>query len=445
MSSDPENDGLNYEDIEEIPDINDNVNGSENKDISKRLINAGQIEEETVHAKIEELNQKGNGSCDDNEIKENIEKDNNVEENIPQIEIKEEDMNKITTFNKQNTISMISKIRTSSLNSNTMFHNPPMTKLEKAENKYYMIKNEIEEKFFNHNNSIDEMDYEQEQKAIAKKNKEMISYLEKLSNVLSMIIENTKILNKQNEMKKNKRVQQQMTQEQLFQEAEQLNLNNQKFIEVYRKQYTNLQARLNQVSQGDYLQHLENESKELDEKINKMEIEKKKLQNEQKLNEIVINKISKGDNKGNFELKRIAMDYESLKRQQVNLVTKLEQKKQIKSDNEIKLNQLSEFEERLKNIAKEMYNLTTFENVKNEEKNEKKMEEQKKSLTHKIAILEKVKYTNRKKYEIENQKNERTIIELQQSKDELLEKIKKADPELINQEMLIVMNEDHNF
>ena len=326
-----------------------------------------------------------------------------------------------------------------------MFHNPPMTKLEKAENKYYMIKNEIEEKFFNHNNSIDEMDYEQEQKAIAKKNKEMISYLEKLSNVLSMIIENTKILNKQNEMKKNKRVQQQMTQEQLFQEAEQLNLNNQKFIEVYRKQYTNLQARLNQVSQGDYLQHLENESKELDEKINKMEIEKKKLQNEQKLNEIVINKISKGDNKGNFELKRIAMDYESLKRQQVNLVTKLEQKKQIKSDNEIKLNQLSEFEERLKNIAKEMYNITTFENVKNEEKNEKKMEEQKKSLTHKIAILEKVKYTNRKKYEIENQKNERTIIELQQSKDELLEKIQKADPELINQEMLIVMNEDHNF
>ena len=273
----------------------------------------------------------------------------------------------------------------------------------------------------------------------------MISYLEKLSNVLSMIIENTKILNKQNEMKKNKRVQQQMTQEQLFQEAEQLNLNNQKFIEVYRKQYTNLQARLNQVSQGDYLQHLANESKELDEKINKMEIEKKKLQNEQKLNEIVINKISKGDNKGNFELKRIAMDYESLKRQQVNLVTKLEQKKQIKSDNEIKLNQLSEFEERLKNIAKEMYNITTFENVKNEEKNEKKMEEQKKSLTHKIAILEKVKYTNRKKYEIENQKNERTIIELQQSKDELLEKIKKADPELINQEMLIVMNEDHNF
>ena len=94
MSSDPENDCLNYEDIEEIPDINDNVNGSENKDISKRLINAGQIEEETVHAKIEELNQKGNGSCDDNEIKENIEKDNNVEENIPQIEIKEKDMNK---------------------------------------------------------------------------------------------------------------------------------------------------------------------------------------------------------------------------------------------------------------------------------------------------------------------------------------------------------------
>ena len=50
--------------------------------------------------------------------------------------------------------------------------------------------------------------------------------------------------------------------------------------------------------------------------------------------------------------------------------------------------------------SKEMYNITTFENVKNEEKNEKKMEEQKKSLTHKIAILEKVKYTNRKKYEM---------------------------------------------
>ena len=59
MSNDPENDNLNYEDIEEIPDINENMNGSENKDISKRLINAGQIEEETVMAKIEDITQEG--------------------------------------------------------------------------------------------------------------------------------------------------------------------------------------------------------------------------------------------------------------------------------------------------------------------------------------------------------------------------------------------------
>lgn len=454
MSNDPENDGIEYDDIEEIPDINQNGGDEydqENKDsISQRLLKAGQIKEPQILPSIDNGNSKSDAQ-NQNGSEENVPIENIPIENIDNFppETKDDKPNtniintdnlhsyKINSFNKQDTIpfSHISDA-TGSIGKNTSIHihNPvPMSRLEKAEMQYYKIRSEIEEKFFKNQQTTDDTyltGLEQDQKTISKKNKEMIAYLEKLSNVLSMIIENTKILAKQNanSNKKAKKSQfnygnNQMSPEMQYQEQEQININNQKFIGVYKKEYNLLQARLKTVSENDYLSKLEDENRNLDETISALEIENKKLQNEQKLNEIVINKISKGENKGDIELKRITMDYENLKRQQVNLVSKLEKKKQIQNDNDIKITQLTEFEEKLNTIAKDMYNITEYENVKHEEKNEKKITEQKNSLLHKISILEKVVISNRKKYEMEIGKNEKIIMELEMSRENLLAQI----------------------
>lgn len=456
MSNDPENDGIDYDDIEEIPDIGQNggdENEQENKDsISQRFKKAGQIKEHQILPQIDNGNSKSNEQ-NQNGSEENVPIENIPIENIDNFppEAKDEKPNtniintdnlqsyKINSFNKQDTIpfSHVSDV-TGIVGKNTSIHihNPvPMSKLEKAEMQYYKIRTEIEEKFFKNQQTTEDTyltGLENDQKSISKKNKEMITYLEKLSNVLSMIIENTKILAKQN-ANSNKKAQNkkkqfnygnnQMNPEMQYQEQEQININNQKFIEVYKKEYNLLQARLKTVSENDYFSKLEDESRNLDETISGLEIENKKLQNEQKLNEIVINKISKGENKGDIELKRIAMDYESLKRQQANIVSKLEKKKQIQNDNDIKINQLTEFEEKLNTIARDMYNITQYENVKHEEKNEKKLTEQKNSLLHKIGILEKVVVSNRKKYDMEIGKNEKLIMELEMSRENLLAQI----------------------
>ena len=61
-------------------------------------------------------------------------------------------------------------------------------------------------------------------------------------------------------------------------------------IEVYKKQLTNLQNRLDIVSNPDYLTNLKYENQQLDREIYDLQIENKKLKNTEKLNDIVISK-----------------------------------------------------------------------------------------------------------------------------------------------------------
>ena len=77
------------------------------------------------------------------------------------------------------------------------------------------------------------------------------------------------------------------------------------------------------------------------------------------------------------------------------------------------------FVEVRENIAKDTYNITEYENVKTEEQNEKKLTNKKNTLIKNIEILQKVKNTNQKKYELEISNNEKTINELQETKKNL--------------------------
>ena len=55
---------------------------------------------------------------------------------------------------------------------------------------------------------------------------------------------------------------------------------------------------------------------------------------------------------------------------------------------------MQEFVDKLRTIAKDMYNITDYENVKLEEKNEKKKEEIKNQYKKRIEILKKKKESN---------------------------------------------------
>ena len=416
---------LDYNDIEEIDDINDALNNDdkkneENNDDKKSNLTENRYEDtekkegDNNEDNISEIYKTNKNKIENNQstLKFQENEENNINNNIKnEDEINNNNINSNNINNQNyNNISSINNNR--NFDSKLHVRNPvPLSKLQIAENKYYQIKAEIEEKFFN--NNLDNLDTNEN----AKYTQEMISYLEKLNDVLTQIISNTKI--KDQKSGRNKSPSQVKDPELLFQEQQKLNDNSEKLIEVYKKQLTNLQNRLDIVSNPDYLPNLKYENQQLDREIYNLQIENKKLKNTEKLNDIVISKQNKGENKSAIVLKRLKMDYDNIKRQNNNFLQKVEKNKFQEEENEKKINQLNEWVEKLRTIAKDMYNITEYENIKTEEKNEKKLSDKKNVLIKNIEILQKVKNTNQKKYELEISTNEKTIIELQETKKNL--------------------------
>ena len=62
------------------------------------------------------------------------------------------------------------------------------------------------------------------------------------------------------------------------------------------------------------------------------------------------------------------MDYDKTIRENEKLSKKIEEYKNKEIENENKIKQLQEFVDKLHTIAKDMYNITDYENVKIEEK-----------------------------------------------------------------------------
>ena len=412
---------LEYNDIEEIEDLNDavdDINGQkENNEDKKSNITENRYEDtekkdnQNNEDNISEIYKNNKTKIENNQSTINFQdQEQKNENNNNQMSNEQENILSSNNNNNTNNISYMNNNR--NFDSKLHVRNPvPLSKLQIAENKYYQIKAEIEEKFFNVN--LDNVDSSEN----SKYTQEMISYLEKLNDVLTQIISNTKI--KEQRSNRNKSPSQTKDPDLLYQEQQKLNDNSEKLIEVYKKQLLNLQNRLDIVSNPDYLPNLKYENEQLDREIYDLQIENKKLRNTEKLNDIVISKQNKGENKSAIILKRLKMDYDNVRRQNANFLQKVEKNKFQEEENEKKINQLNEWVEKLRNIAKDTYNITEYENVKTEEQNEKKLTNKKNTLIKNIEILQKVKNTNQKKYELEISNNEKTINELQETKKNL--------------------------
>ena len=412
---------LEYNDIEEIEDLNDavdDINGQkENNEDKKSNITENRYEDtekkdnQNNEDNISEIYKNNKTKIENNQSTINFQdQEQKNENNNNQMSNEQENILSSNNNNNTNNISYMNNNR--NFDSKLHVRNPvPLSKLQIAENKYYQIKAEIEEKFFNVN--LDNIDSSEN----SKYTQEMISYLEKLNDVLTQIISNTKI--KEQRSNRNKSPSQTKDPDLLYQEQQKLNDNSEKLIEVYKKQLLNLQNRLDIVSNPDYLPNLKYENEQLDREIYDLQIENKKLRNTEKLNDIVISKQNKGENKSAIILKRLKMDYDNVRRQNANFLQKVEKNKFQEEENEKKINQLNEWVEKLRNIAKDTYNITEYENVKTEEQNEKKLTNKKNTLIKNIEILQKVKNTNQKKYELEISNNEKTINELQETKKNL--------------------------
>ena len=412
---------LEYNDIEEIEDLNDavdDINGQkENNEDKKSNITENRYEDtekkdnQNNEDNISEIYKNNKTKIENNQSTINFQdQEQKNENNNNQMSNEQENILSSNNNNNTNNISYMNNNR--NFDSKLHVRNPvPLSKLQIAENKYYQIKAEIEEKFFNVN--LDNIDSSEN----SKYTQEMISYLEKLNDVLTQIISNTKI--KEQRSNRNKSPSQTKDPDLLYQEQQKLNDNSEKLIEVYKKQLLNLQNRLDIVSNPDYLPNLKYENEQLDREIYDLQIENEKLRNTEKLNDIVISKQNKGENKSAIILKRLKMDYDNVRRQNANFLQKVEKNKFQEEENEKKINQLNEWVEKLRNIAKDTYNITEYENVKTEEQNEKKLTNKKNTLIKNIEILQKVKNTNQKKYELEISNNEKTINELQETKKNL--------------------------
>ena len=289
-----------FVDIEDIQINNENEIEKENKfneDIQENIENNEKKNEDIKNEINENNNIEENILNNNNKENENIEKDNlNVNPNI-----ENNDNNNLGQKNKESSPlkkdfqSLIKKKNTFNTFDNSIhIHNPvPLSKMQIAENKYYKIKEELNKKYFNTN--ISEIPDETLDKSIieSKKYKEMISYLEQLNEVLTEILKSSRIQQKEAEKLKKKTVQK--TPEQIYQEQQKMNDNQEKMIEIYKKQLASLQNRLNQVSKENFMEELIEKNKKLDEEIEKIKITNKKLNNEQKLNEIVISKQNKNE------------------------------------------------------------------------------------------------------------------------------------------------------
>ena len=376
--------------INKEENINKKENGIENENIDNSPNN------EFIYNSEEEINPLNNKENNDKDIKdENIQNGNEFNNEVEnEIQNDFNDNNNIREQIKQTT-QIKKKNSPQNFDASIHVHNPvPLSKLQLAENKYYKIRAELNKKYFNNPN---EQQNEIDENLEAKKNKEMISYLEQLNDVLTEILKSSKVQQKEKEKMKKKVVQK--SPEQIHQEQLKMNDNQEKLIEVYKKQLSSLQNRVNQVSQPGFLEDLMEKNKKLDEEIENIRTLNRKLNNEQKLNEIVISKQNKNEqeDKANMILKRMNMDFNKITRENEKLMKKIQEYKTKEEENENKIKQLQEFVDKLHTIAKDMYNITDYENVKIEEKNEKKREEAKNQYKKRIEILKKKKESNNNK------------------------------------------------
>ena len=196
-----------------------------------------------------------------------------------------------------------------------------MSSLEKAEAAYNLIKAQIDELL-----SKPETEEEEE---ISEQNTDMLEYFNQLNKIVSYLSDNSKIPIK---IKQNKK------QEKIVDPS----INNEKILNIYKKENEKLKERINKYKDPEYRIKLETNKTKSEQRIKELEEKNKNLEKEQKLAEIQLEKISKGKTNEN-KLKMILMDFNNKQREYNKLLQRVEKEKREKNENEAKIKELNEW------------------------------------------------------------------------------------------------------
>ena len=329
----------------------------------------------------------------DNEKYNNIEEnDNIINDNNNYQSLKEEsDKEKINEKN-ENDIE-IDKEKELIKNSSSM--------MQLIEDNYYLTKNELE-------TILSKLEFNNV-KEITYQNKQLIDYISKLNSIMSAInkifpkgekllsekISKYKKINREKETKEDKE---------------------KKIVGIYRREYLRLENKYQLIKDPAYKESLLFQLDKLQKEYEQLYQENSILREEQRKNEISIERKTRNSTKEKTEVKRIEMDIDNI-RSQINLIQKKVDRNKITIiENNKKINQYVEREKNLDYIAKEKYGIKEYQDIRLNQENKMKMMESKNNLIRKIEIYEKGIETNKNKYEREIRENETIINDLENEK-----------------------------
>jgi hypothetical protein len=351
----------------------------------------------------------------DNEYEENMINEDKKKESITKNEIDNENDNKNMDENiNENENENINENENEQINENgndnenekenEIIQNSSSL-MEKIEDNYYLMKNELE-------NILSKVEFNSV-KEVSAQNEKLGDYISKLNSVIKAII---KIFPKGEELLaekiiKNKR---------FDKEKETKEEREKKIVGIYRREYLNLENKYQLINDPLYKESLLLKLNNLEKEYEQLVEENNILREEQKKNEISIERKTRNITKEKNEVKRMEMDIDNIK-SQINLIQKKVNKNKITIiENNKRINQYVEREKNLDYIAKEKYGIKEYEDIHINEENKIKMNEDKNNLLRKIEIYEKGIETNKNKYEREIRINEKIINGLENEKRNLI-------------------------
>ena len=434
--NDNNNNIVEFKDDEEVEDTNNvkNINqvrsliSPTEEDIKKEEENENNENNNTENNKTENNNSENNNN--ENNNNENNNNENNENEN------NENEKNDNNEFEIKKTEEVEENLK----------YNPepfltpdmkkgkivPYSKMQKAIESYNKIKKQI--------NKIILKNPPESYAETSKKIGIMLDNMNKLNDILTIIIENGRIFsnkklrNNENKNKKNdKKID---IIEELKRKNKSIEESNKKVINMYKNEYEKIKERLEQVTSDNYVENKKKAIEELNEQIDLLEKDNKSLKRDQQISESLLKKEIKGNSVANH-IKEKMVECERYNNIYNNLLKKIENGIQVEKDNEIIIKNLQERESKLESMAKEMYGIYVFENVKNLEKKELKKKYDLEKIKKQIEIIDKALLSNKKKYENEYRINEYYIQNLHSSKEELLtifkekkDKLEKCEKEI---------------
>ena len=370
-------------------------------------------EHENYNYNDENENENENENDNDNIIHNNINNNNNNNYPSSKEEHEKDNLNEKNENENENEIENNENLEKSEKNRNLVKNSSSM--IQMIEDSYYLTKNELE-------NILSKLEFNS-LKEVKQQNLQLIEYISKLNSMINGIIKifpkGEQLLNEK--LSKNRR---------LPKEKETKEEKEKKIVGIYRREYLRLENKYQLINDPQYKESLLIELNKLENEYEKLVEENIILREEQKKNELNIERKTRSNNKEQNEIKRIQMDINNIKSQINLLQKKVDKNKVMIIENNKRINQYVEREKNLDYIAKEKYGIKEYEDIRSNEENKIKMIEDKNILIRKIEIYEKGIGTNKNKYEREIRLNEKIINDLENEKINLIYNYK----ELIGEE-----------